>query len=85
MRVHYPKLRNIVHTIYLHLIVFIASKGSKLYILFTLKQLIFYIWMRCDVIHVRRTSNENYLSYELHFSFHFSNILKFSCQYKLGG
>ena len=36
MRVHYPKLRNIVHTIYLFLNVFIASKGSNLYILFAI-------------------------------------------------
>ena len=34
MRVHYPKLRNIVHTIYFSLNIFIASKGSNLYIFF---------------------------------------------------
>ena len=36
MRVHYPKLRNIDHTIYLPLSLFIASKGSNLYILFAI-------------------------------------------------
>ena len=35
MRVHYPKLGNIVHTIYLALNVFIASEGSDFYILLT--------------------------------------------------
>ena len=33
MRVHYPKLRNIVH---LHLKCFTASKGSNVYILFAI-------------------------------------------------
>ena len=38
MRVRFPKMRNIVHTIhvYLPLNVFIASKGSNLYILFAI-------------------------------------------------
>ena len=39
MRVHYPKLRNIVHIIYLPLNVFIASKGSNLYILLDMIQI----------------------------------------------
>ena len=34
MMVRYPKLRNIVHTIYLPLNVFIASKGSNHYIFY---------------------------------------------------
>ena len=34
MRAHYPKLRNIVLTIYLPLNVFIANKESNLYVLF---------------------------------------------------
>ena len=35
MRVHYPKMRNIVHTISFWMF-FTASKGSKLYILFAI-------------------------------------------------
>ena len=72
MRVHYPKLRNIVHTIYLPLNVFIASKGSNLYILFFFKSTMSWeffknLW-RCKMISGKRRTARKPCKLENNFS-----------------